>query len=532
MVLKLFLLSLNSDFMIKFVVPLCLILALAAFMRFYNLNSFGHFTGDEEIFHSLVKKVTVDHKPPIVIPNAQIGGSIGSLFVLLISPFFAVFNNDPIGLQTVGPFIGLATTLSMFWVGRIIGGVRMGILASVLYAGSFMVSLFDRRLWTLSLDPLMVTLTVGACIKVVNKNYKYFLLLVAAASFSWHSDPAIAIAALAAAFILAIFRVPVYKREFIPGWLYLFFSIAPFFVFELRHPGAIFKPWLIHLTERSNLDIPIIERLSSLDVLATIQNLSRSIFAASSQQIEQYYCYCSQYPTPLFSPIPEIVTIFVLAFGILWMLTHRKDKEIKILNLFIFSFLLGLTIYSLILAYDIYQHYFVTIFPVFLFLLSFTVLKLVKSSFQTILLLIFFAATNTFVLLNSSLQYPLFEKDKIVKQVIPNIRYRSFSVYGKGESMSLFDGGWVSLFAKNNLHPHRSYLNGGWDFIYRTHSLYSYNPDQKEGDIIIIFHDKNDTSIKKNAALQDRIESLETVENISATIINNNNGWFDPKLLQ
>jgi hypothetical protein len=71
----------------KTIIILGLIFSLSAFMRFYNLHSFGYLTGDEEIFQTMVRKLTVDKKPPLVIPNAQIGGSMGSFFILLISPF-------------------------------------------------------------------------------------------------------------------------------------------------------------------------------------------------------------------------------------------------------------------------------------------------------------------------------------------------------------------------------------------------------------------------------------------------------------
>lgn len=519
----------------KTLLLLGLILILSAFMRFYNLYSFGYFTGDEEIFHSMVRKVTVDKRPPLVIPNAQIGGSMGSFFVLLISPVFAFVNNDPLSLQIVGPVIGLLTTLAIFWVGTLIGGVRMGLLAAILYGGSFMVALFDRRLWTLTLDPLMITLSIGALIKITAKKYKYSLLLAVVVSFTWHSDPAIAVAMLASVLTLVIYKIPVWKKEFALAGFYLLLSILPFIIFELRHPGTIFRPWLMHLTGRSVVDTSLLDRLTSINIITTIQNLSRGLFSMPSNSIEQYFCYCSKYPVPLFSPIPEILTALVLILTVVWI-SKTKNSELKnnlkIILLFIFAFLVGILTYTSILSYAVYQHYFVVVFPAFFLLFAFLLKKISKKlPILVVIFLLIFISANLYTLINSSLRYPLDQKVQLVEETIPLIHDGTFSVYGTG-GLSLVDGGWVILYSNLNLHPNRSYLNGGWDFIYRTHSLYSYNPDQKEGEKIIIFHDIDDNRLKKDPLFYNKIETTLSFGEMSATILDNKDAWFNMKLLK
>lgn len=534
--LERFLHYLNFDFMTKkTILVLGLILILSALMRFYNLYSFGYFTGDEEILHSMVRKVTVDRKPPLVIPNAQIGGSMGSFFVLLIAPLFALADNDPLTVQVIGSVIGLLTTLAIFWVGTLTNGQMMGFLAGVLYGGSFMVALFDRRLWTLTLDPLMITLSIGALIEIIQKKYQYSLLLAVAVSFTWHSDPAIAVALVASVLSFLIYRISIWRKEFAPAGFYLLLSVLPFIIFELRHPGTVFRPWLIHLTGRSVVDTSLLDRLTSINIITTLQNLSRSLFSSPTSFIEQYYCYCSKYPAPFFSPIPEILTAFILIFCMVWVL-KTKDKlikdNLKILLIFLFAFLLGIIIYTSTLSYAVYQHYFVTVFPVFLLLSAFALNKIAEKlplavgAFLTI-----FIAVNLWTLFNSTLRFSLWEKIELVKQTIPQLKGSSFSVYGTGDH-SLFDGGWVLLFINSGLHPNRSYLNGGWDFIYRTHSLYSYNPDQKEGEKIVIFHDVKDYRFKNNPLFYKKKEQEIAVGNMAAVILDNKESWFHINLLK
>ena len=513
---------------------LFLVLILAAFMRLYNLNGFGYFTGDEEIFHSMVKRVTVEGKPPLVIPNAQIGGSIGSFFILLISPIFALVENDPLILQMVGPIIGLVTTLAIFWVGNLIGR-HVAILASILYAGSFMVSLFDRRLWTLSLDPLMIVLSIGALIKIAQRKYNYALLLAVAISFAWHSDPAIAVAVVASVFTFFIFKIPIFKKEFIPAFFYLIFSVLPIIIFELRHPGTIFKPFLVHLVSRSTVEIKIFERLASINIWPTVQNLSRSLFSAPIDTVEKYFCYCDKYPTPFFSPIPELLTLGIFIVSIFWLVKTKNEFErniLKILLIFITSFLIGITIYTTVLAYDVYQHYFVVAFPPFLLLLAFVLNKLRNRLYLVYFFAFVFITINLWTLINSSLRYPIKDKDILVEKTIPFISKSTFSIYARGDYMDIYDGGWVTLFSKYNLVPNRSYLSDGWDFIYRTHSLYTYNPDSIDGEKIIIFHDFSDEFIKNKPNLASKIEKILSLGHISATIIDNKEGWFNSKLLK
>lgn len=511
------------------------ILILSFLMRFLNFSNFGYFTGDEEIFHSMIKKVTTEGKPPLVIPNAQIGGSIGSFFVLLISPIFALLNNDPQLVQMIGPVIGLLTTLVIFWVGNLIAGQKMGIIVAIFYSGSFIVSLFDRRLWTLSLDPLMILFAIGALVKIVQKKYSYSLLLVVAVSFTWHSDPAIAIAILASIISLIIFRIPIWKKEFIPAWIYLFISVLPFAIFELRHPGTIFKPWFMHITQRSVVETSLFERMSSINVINTIANLSRSLFSSPTNMIEQYFCYCKEYPAPFLSPIPELLTILILGIGLIWVIRAKSGiykNNLIILLTFIAAFLLGITIYTTLLSYDVYQHYFVVVFPSFLLLTAFILNNLLKRlPWLVIGFMGTFLLVNFWALFNSSLYYPLSHKEVLVQEVIPEISASTFSIYGVGDYMSLFDGGWVSLLDKYNLSPNRSYLNGGWDFIYRTHSLYSYNPDQDEGQKIVIFHDLNDQRFN-NSPFSERNKETLNYKNISATIFDNNDNWFDVDFLK
>lgn len=502
-------------------------------MRFYNALNFQYFSGDEEIFHAILRKIVVEGKPILVVPNAQIGGSIGSFFHLLSSPIFFTVQSNPILVQFFGSFFGVITTALMYLVGSSVAGRVMGLLASTLYGGSFLVSLFDRRWWPLTPDPLLILIAIFGLIKLSRKKYKYAILVAVAASSAWQADPTNAVILLGILIAFSFLRLSLIKKEYILGLTYVFFSFIPFLIFEIRHPGTIFRPFLIHIVSKiggGGQDI----NFNLINIGNIIENLSRSLFLLPSKFIEEYFCYCSTYPKPPFSPLPELLTVFFIGFSILWIIFSKEEKDIKnamlIVLSFFLSFLFGISFYNILLKSNMYQHYFVTVFPSFLLIAAFTLQRILKTRFAllTWVFLSMFVVNNLNTLFNSQMRYPLWQKMEIVNKIIPEIRNSTFSVYGYGEKY-MTDGGWTTFFIREKSHPSRSYLNGGWDWIYRSHGLYTTNPDQGDGSKIIIFHDVNEDFGEVN--FKNKIETVQYIGNIKAIIFDNSQKEFDIKKL-
>lgn len=508
----------------KFIVVFLLIFILSFIMRFYNAFNFQYFSGDEEIFHAILRKIVAEGKPVLVVPNAQIGGSIGSFFHLLSSPIFFTVQSNPILVQLFGSALGVITTALMYLVGKEVAGRAMGLLASTLYGGSFLVSLFDRRWWPLTPDPLLILIAIFGLIKLSRKKYKYAILVAVAASSAWQADPTNAVILLGILIAFSLLRLPLLKKEYILALIYIFFSFIPFLVFEIRHPGTIFRPFLIHIVSKiggGGQDI----NFDLINIGNIIENLSRSLFLLPSKFIEEYFCYCSAYPKPPLSPLPEMLVIFFVMFSIGWTIFSKHDKEVRnamlIVLSFSLSFLVGISSYNVVLKFNTYQHYFVTVFPSFLLIVAFTLQSILKTRFAMLswVFLIVFVVSNLNTVFNSSLRFPVWQKMEIVNKIISDIGNSTFSVYGYGEKY-MTDGGWTTFFIRENSHPSRSYLNGGWDWIYRSHGLYTTNPDQGDGSKIIIFHDVNEDPFK-GSDFRDKIETVQSIGNIKATVFDN-----------
>ena len=504
-------------------------------MRFYNFNNLQYFSGDEEIFHSILRRMVVEGKITLVIPNAQVGSSIGSFFHTLSAPIFYLTGSNPSTVQLFGSALGVVTTIAIYFVGRMISGSLMGFFAGILYGGSFLIALFDRRFWPLTPDPLLITLAIAALIQLSRKKYKYALMLVIPASFAWQADPTNAVILVAIFLSLFFLRLPILKKQYTPAFVYLLFSILPLVIFEFRHPGTIFRPFFIHLFSRSESFLTNISINQPVNLLSIIENISRSIVISASNFTEQYFCYCKFYPNPPFSPIPQVLTVAVILFALFWVIRvkdqmHLKDS-LKVLLIFLLAFLLGIYLYNLTSGYFVYQHYFVTVFPTFVLLVAFALDRISRTKFAAVswIFILLFIFVNLSALFNSTFKYPVSQKMELVDRIIPYIKNSSFSVYGYGDK-TITDGGWTTFFIRKDYHPNRSYLNGGWDWIYRSHSLYTINPDLGEGRKIIIFHGISEDPFG-TGGFKDQISGRETVGSITATILDNSQFSFKQEIL-
>jgi len=110
---------------------LIFILLVSAFFRLYKFHQFQYFSGDEEIFYFLVRKI-VEVKPVLVVPNAQLSTSIGSFFHLLSAPLFYLTMGSPVIMSLFASILGVFTTYFVYVAGKIILDKRLGYIASFL----------------------------------------------------------------------------------------------------------------------------------------------------------------------------------------------------------------------------------------------------------------------------------------------------------------------------------------------------------------------------------------------------------------
>lgn len=442
---------------------LILIILLAIFFRFYRLWDFQYWSVDEEIFTAVVRQIAVNHKLLLVSPNVAIAVSLGSFFHLLSAPIFWLAGFTASKILLAGSVLGVLTTLAIYKIG--------GKIAAFLYAGSFLMAFSDRRWWPLSLDPLLAILAIFSISKIIEGKYKYALLLAVSASFAWHADPSLMVIMVFAALSAVVFKIPLFKKAYIPALAYLFFSIAPFFIFELRHPGAVTSPLIQLLTKSRGLA----ER--SLDLWEVLRGFARGLFLTPGPNVEKYFLYTKTYSAPFLSPLPEILTLFFFIFP-LWI----KEQKVKIVYLFLLSFLSGIILFTLGMGAEFHQHYFVVAWPAFFILVAFTLQKI--SKIWRVIFLTAFLTVNLATLLFSTMRYPLFKKEMAVDKAIAKINNKAFALKVQNDGR-YFEGIGGLFFLKNKFPSNFEYYEA-WDWIYRAYSLYEVTPTKEPLEKTII----------------------------------------------
>lgn len=454
---------------------LLLILGVSIFFRFFRLFDFQYWSVDEEIFVAVVRQIAVNHKLILTSPNVAIVVSLGSFFHLISAPIFLLANMTASKILIAGSILGVLTSLAVYKTGKEIGGLFVGRVSAFLYSASFLAAFSDRRWWPLTPDPLLAVLAIFAIAKIVKGKYLYAILLAVCASFAWHSDPSLFVITVFALLAVIIYKIPVFKKEYMPALGWLVISVLPFFIFEFRHPGAVTHPF-IELLGRSRSDV-----VRSMDILEVLRGFTRGLFLSSGPDIEKYLLYTKTYAVPLFSPFSEMLTVFFLSFPL-----FVKESKAKIVYLFILSFLTGIAIFTLGMGSEFHQHYFVVVWPTFFILIAFGLQKLNKFFVYTFLSIFLIANLNTLIF--SSMRYPLLKKEAIVNKTIATMNDKSFSLQVTPDER-YFEGIGALFFLKNKFPSNLDYYYA-WDWIYRAYSLYEVNPTNKNLDNLVIVSPK------------------------------------------
>jgi len=495
-----------------------LILGLAAFFRFYKFYQFQYFGGDEAVLTASLRHIIWDRSPSLIVPNANLGFGLGPFYYYLLTPFFYIFKFDLPNLQAIASILGIITTYLVYLGGKEVGGKKLGLTASFLYATSFFIALFDRRLVHLTLDPILTGIAFYSLVKVVKKNYQYIPLLAIPIGFSFHADPSLLVLVIAIVLSWIIFKLPVKNKYFFRGLLVLAVFASPLVLAEIYYQGAVSKPIIQSLSRPFDSTFAA-RQIDWFKPMELINTLARVLFAAPSAFIEEHFCYCKP-PLPLFRPLSQILVIVGLVVSLLIQLRNKKSQEKKsgwILWIMCLSLMISIYIYNQIFKADFFQHYLMVFFPVVIIILARPLVRLHKKMpFIFYLLMVFYLTINFSTLLKSSVKYPLRDKINLIKQTGREIGESDFSI--KAAGIYVHGGGWTELYNHYFKPAVKSYLYDYWGWIYAAYSLYPGPMQTEQAEKIVYFHLKDELIDH-----QEKIISSFTLNDIQVDMLDNTN---------
>jgi 4-amino-4-deoxy-L-arabinose transferase-like glycosyltransferase len=505
---------------------LILILVISAFFRFYNFQNFQYWSGDEEIASAVVRKMIIGKQITLISPNSNLGLSLGSFFHIASVPLFLIAKMNPITVLGLIPLLGIATTYVIYLAGKTLGGTKLGLTSAFLYSSSFLVTLFDKRWWPLTLNCFLTSLSLLALLKIVKeKKFYYSIFLAIAIGFAGHADPSLAVIAISSLIIFLIFKINFFRKEFIPAIVVLLIFIAPLIVFEAKHPGSIAAPLL-----KSFLNVAparLAPNTININVFRVASStFTRLLFTKPSGFAESQLCSCSTYEPPLFADFSTTIILFLLIFPILLIIKNKNYKSLYIIPyIFLLVFFISTEEFQTAFNLPIHQAYFTIIFPVILLLISYSLIKIFKNNFALPFVLLLILSINLYTIFNSSFKYPLFQKEKLVQDLSKEIGSSNFSFYAVGDAW-FHGGGYTGLFILNNKHPKKSYIYYFYDWMYKAHSLYTVTPTEQDQEKIVVIG-----PVGKIPNTNLNTLYSETVGNIEGKIFDNSTFSFDPKTL-
>ncbi len=210
-----------------------LILIAAIFLRAFNFADYYIFEHDQDLYSWIVKDILVDHHIRLIGQETSIDGLfIGPLFYYLLVPFYWIGRMDPLMALYPALLISSATLISFYWIGNKLFGQKIALTASLLYAFSMGVVLYDR--WIVpTLPTLLWSVWFFYLVMTIHLTRKInWLLMGVLLGLVWHIH-----IALAPLFLMIPFLKPKieFNKEFFKGVSICLLLLTPFFLFEVRH---------------------------------------------------------------------------------------------------------------------------------------------------------------------------------------------------------------------------------------------------------------------------------------------------------
>ncbi len=351
------------------------------------------------------------------------------------------------------------------------------------------------------------------------------MLLALSIGFVFNSDFSLAVIPLAILIIWITYKLPLFKRSYLPAFALFLLLILPQFVFEIRHDWVTLKT-IPKTSQRFEISA---DNLPSLNWKLSINNFTRLFFtqplSGPLKGAETYLHYLPEYPKPLFNGFSQFVILVLLVVS--FYLTYRlKNKKLFVIWIFLLAFLLGNLLFSGITKAPYYQHYSAVALPIFCLVIGLPFWQLLKSRFSilTLFLLLSILSINLFTLINSRVKHPTYQKMKIVELIKPYLENKKFGFYSSG----VRGGGMAYPFLFHNLHPVKSSYHDAWYWVYAAYSLFDAQPQVDWPKTIVVFKDTNQALSQKYEQEVKRV----TFEDITVLLIDNSDKKFDPQVFK
>src|SRR3989338_10588349 len=154
------------------------ILFFATFLRFYQIDGYMNFLGDEGRDALIIKRLLEEGNVPFIGPPTSVGNIyLGPLYYYMMTIPMAVFWLNPVAAAGMVALIGTLTVGLVYFLTREWFGKTAAFVAGFLYAVSTVNIIYSRSSWNPNPVPFFTLLSfIGIYLSHKYKNYKWLLL--------------------------------------------------------------------------------------------------------------------------------------------------------------------------------------------------------------------------------------------------------------------------------------------------------------------------------------------------------------------
>jgi len=157
---------------------LVVILAVASFLRLYNLEATQHFLGDQGRDSLIVAKIFKEFDPVFIGPVTSIGNMyLGPLYYYFMMPWLWLSYPSPMGPIIAIAVLGILTVWFVYKLGLELVGEKAALIAAAAYSFSSTVVNLSRFSWNPNPAPLFGLFTVYSLTKVWRGEAKHWVWL-------------------------------------------------------------------------------------------------------------------------------------------------------------------------------------------------------------------------------------------------------------------------------------------------------------------------------------------------------------------
>lgn len=364
------------------------VLILAAFLRFYKLDQYMIFLGDEGRDAIIVKEMVLGNHFPLIGPPTSVGNIyLGPLYYYMMLIPMSIFYLNPAGASGMVAAIGVLTVGFIYYLGKIWFGKKAGFLAAFLYAISPVTINYSRFSWNPNPLPFFALVAIFGLYKMHRSGNFLWLVSTGAALAAAVQMHYLALLLIPIAAILWIIEI-IQKRErqdskniltgTILGILTFLLVMSPLVWFDLRHDFMNFKAVEKLLAQTQTFQGNLTDNLVQLPLIYSDKLIGRYMAG------ENFY-------------LTAIVSIAII------LSLFRKSWPIACLGIWLGVGLFGLSFYQ----GAIYDHYLGFLNPApFLLLGSLLSIK-IFTNYKTIFL-------TGFIILMLSLTFANFAKNPLL----------------------------------------------------------------------------------------------------------------------